>query len=90
MTSKRIQYTTDDPDKFALEEMTKKTEEICERATDQGVLKQLPSRIDMKKKTLIIGGSTATIVGLLLYSLTIVPLAQGSTDDNCIDIDFLK
>jgi|GEM_PF-3796377 hypothetical protein len=34
MTRKRIQYTTDDPDKITLEEMTGKTEEICERATD--------------------------------------------------------
>jgi hypothetical protein len=34
MTRKRIQYTTDDPDKFTLQEMTEKTEEICERATD--------------------------------------------------------
>lgn len=54
------------------------------------VLKWMPSLIDMKKKSLIIGGSTATIIGLLLYPLTIVPLAQGSTDDNCVDIDCLK
>ena len=43
----------------------------------------------MKKKSVIIGGSTATIIGLLLYSLTIVSLAQGSTDGNRIDIDCL-
>ena len=30
MTRTRIQYTTDDPDKFTLQEMTEKTEEICE------------------------------------------------------------
>jgi hypothetical protein len=34
MTRKRIQYITDDPDKFTLQEMTEKTEEICESATD--------------------------------------------------------
>lgn len=34
MTRKRIQYTTDDPDKFTLQEMTENIEEICERATD--------------------------------------------------------
>lgn len=34
MTRKRIQYTPDDPVKFTLKEMTEKTEEICERATD--------------------------------------------------------
>lgn len=38
MTRKRIQYTPDDPDKYTLEEMTEKKEEICERATDQGRL----------------------------------------------------
>jgi hypothetical protein len=34
MTRKRIHYISDDPDKFTLEEMTEKTEEICEGATD--------------------------------------------------------
>ena len=34
MTRKRIQYTTDHPDKFTLQERTEKTEEICERVTD--------------------------------------------------------
>ena len=34
MTRMRILYTTDDPDKFTLQEMTEKTEDICERATD--------------------------------------------------------
>jgi hypothetical protein len=44
----------------------------------------------MKKKSLTVGGSIGTIIGLLLYPFTIVPLAQGSTDDNCVDIDCLK
>ena len=39
MNRERIQYTPDDPDKFTLQEMTEKTEVICESATDLGVLK---------------------------------------------------
>ena len=56
MNRKRMQYTPDDPDKFTLQEMTEKTEVICECNRPRGVeIAAISNRYE--EKELIVGGS---------------------------------
>lgn len=90
MTRKRIQYTPDDPDKYTLEEMTEKKEEICERATDQGRLQQLASLMKMEKKSVIIIGIMSSTVGLFLLATAVAVPQVSASNNNCVDLDCIK
>jgi hypothetical protein len=69
MTRKRIQNTPDDPDKFTLEEMTEKTEEICERAIVRQVtsLEEIMTISEPEPETLSDERVRNIINGVLLY-----------------------
>ena len=50
----------------------------------------MPSLTDMKKKSLIVGRSICTIVGLFLLMTVIVVPSVSASNNNCVDIDCLK
>jgi hypothetical protein len=51
----------------------------------------MPSLIDMKKKSVIVGSCMGAIIGLLFFmETTIVMGVHNSTDNNCISIECLK